>query len=245
MAGDRDAADGDAAFAAEIAAEIDRAFVGAMRRAPARGGREISARHGGRPATGCLVEFRTSLAWPGRVVTWRQFAAVTRYRDAVAERAALDVQAGHGTLAVDGAGISATASGRAFLTELFAHQSALMAQDWPDVAGLVDLVGAILDAAAGSGGDAFAAMAPPYEPPGMSAGGLLLNRLGTLRYHRADAHATAWRAAGLTAAEIQALPAGPERAAIEAETDRLAAPPFSALADADRRALLAGLRALA
>ena len=47
------------------------------------------------------------------------------------------------------------------------------------------------------------------------AAALLLNRLGTLRYHRADAHAAAWAEAGHTAASIQALGPGPARDAIE------------------------------
>ncbi|MBM0226818.1 MULTISPECIES: hypothetical protein [Micromonospora] len=44
-----------------------------------------------------------------------------------------------------------------------------------------------------------------------------VNRLGTLRYHRADAHAAAWRAAGHTAAGIPELPPGAERLAMLAD----------------------------
>lgn len=66
-----------------------------------------------------------------------------------------------------------------------------------------------------------------------------------LRYHRADAHRAAWQAAGLSAEEVQVLPAGPVRAAIDAETNRLDAPIYAAL-DADERLdLLGGLGALA
>jgi hypothetical protein len=67
---------------------------------------------------------------------------------------------------------------------------------------------------------------------------------GTLRYHRADAHATAWTAAGHTATSITALPPGPPRATIEAETDRLAAPPYAALTADERLTLLADLAAV-
>ena len=73
---------------------------------------------------------------------------------------------------------------------------------------------------------------------------LLLNRLGTLRYHRADAHAAAWAAAGHTASSIAALPAGPERLAIELETDRRAAGPYAALGAEERLTMLADLAAL-
>jgi hypothetical protein len=73
---------------------------------------------------------------------------------------------------------------------------------------------------------------------------LLLNRLSTLRHHRADAHAAAWTAAGHTASSIAALPAGPERLAIELETDRRAAGPYAALSAEERLAMLADLAAL-
>ena len=43
---------------------------------------------------------------------------------------------------------------------------------------------------------ALAAMTPNYEPAGTPQSVLLLNRLSALRYHRSDAHAVAWRAAG-------------------------------------------------
>nr|MDT0661835.1 hypothetical protein [Micromonospora sp. DSM 115978] len=96
----------------------------------------------------------------------------------------------------------------------------------------------------GPAGSAFAAMAPPYEPDGTPPALTLLNRLGTLRYHRADAHAAAWTAAGHTADSIADLDPGPERLAIELETDRRAAGPYTALSAAERLALLADLAAL-
>jgi hypothetical protein len=73
---------------------------------------------------------------------------------------------------------------------------------------------------------------------------LLLNRLGALRYHRADAHAAAWTAAGHTALSIGELAAGPERLAIELETDRRAAGPYAALSADERLTVLADLAAL-
>ncbi|MFY1689043.1 hypothetical protein [Plantactinospora sp. WMMB782] len=93
-------------------------------------------------------------------------------------------------------------------------------------------------------GRAFEAMAPPHEPDGTPPGVLLLNRLGVLRYHRADAHAAAWQAAGHTARSIVELAAGPERLAIELETDRRAAGPYAVLTPPERLRLLADLAAL-
>jgi hypothetical protein len=78
---------------------------------------------------------------------------------------------------------------------------------------------------------------------------VLLNRLSTMRYHRADAHAAAWQAAGWTAAEVAAMPWGTEwsdaRVAIERDTNVRAAPPYAALTADERLVLLAGLAALA
>jgi hypothetical protein len=91
---------------------------------------------------------------------------------------------------------------------------------------------------------AFGAVAPPHEPDGTPSGLLLLNRLGALRHHRADAHAAAWTAAGHTPQSIAGLARGPERLAIDLETDRRAAAPYGALAPGERLALLADLAAL-
>ncbi|MDM4778821.1 MULTISPECIES: hypothetical protein [unclassified Micromonospora] len=109
---------------------------------------------------------------------------------------------------------------------------------------LADLVGRVLTHAQATGGPVFRAMSPPYEPAGASPALLLVTRLGSLRHHRADAHRAAWRAAGLTADEIRTLPDGPQRAAIEADTDRRDEPAYAALTEAERWELLAGLAAL-
>ncbi|WP_241825024.1 hypothetical protein [Micromonospora sp. CB01531] len=109
---------------------------------------------------------------------------------------------------------------------------------------LAELVGRVLAHGLATGGPAFHAMTPPYEPDDASPALLLTTRLGSLRHHRADAHRAAWRAAGLTAEQIKALPDGPERAAIEADTDRRDAPAYMVLTEDERWELLAGLGAL-
>lgn len=239
---DGDPADGYADYAAAVAAQIDRVFIGGMDHCRDHGGRDLVRTHGGPAALGPLIEFRTSLARPGRVVTWPQFAAVTRYRDQARE--SVQNAATHGYVAVDGSGIRATEAGLVFLSALYTQQVAALTAYWDDIDAIVRLAGRALEAAAATGGDAFAAMAPPFEPPAASPALLLLNRIGTLRYHRADAHAAAWAAAGYTAASIQAMPAGAARAGVEAATNRLAASPFTILNTDERRALLTGLRAL-
>jgi hypothetical protein len=82
------------------------------------------------------------------------------------------------------------------------------------------------------------------RPPGASAGLLLHHRLAVLRYHRADAHAAAWQAAGHTVDTIRGLAAGPESERIEAETNQRVGQPYATLSAADRSRLLSGLTAL-
>ncbi|WP_249713891.1 hypothetical protein [Rhizomonospora bruguierae] len=236
-------------FAALVAPAIDRLVAGTMAAGRAAGGAEISQRYGGPDATGFLVEFRTRLAGPGGAVTPAGFAAVTRYRERAACLRVLDKQVAHGMIRRGPEGwVQATERGHAFLTEIYAMHATLTAGLWSGaearIARLAETLGRLLAAAEHTAGEAFAAMAPPYEPDGTPPGVLLLNRLGTLRYHRADAHAAAWRAAGHTARSITDLGPGPERAAIEADTNRRAAPPYAQLSTEERLHLLADLAAL-
>jgi hypothetical protein len=114
-----------------------------------------------------------------------------------------------------------------------------------DLDRLSELIDRLLEAGAASGGPVFTAMVPVHEPEEASAAQRLAVRLDALRHHRADAHRAAWRAAGLGVEEIAALPEGPERAAIEAETNRLDEPVYAVLGVQERFELLAGLGALA
>jgi hypothetical protein len=152
-------------------------------------------------------------------------------------------------------GLSATERGLAFLAEIWQVHAEVTEELWAGhddrVLRLVEALGRVLTYAlvlaeeeGADAGAAFAAMAPPYEPDGTPPGVLLLNRLGTLRYHRADAHAAAWTAAGHTATSVAALPPGPEQLAIELETDRRAAGPYTVLTAEERLAMLADLAAL-
>ncbi|WP_446217482.1 hypothetical protein [Micromonospora sp. IBHARD004] len=243
-------------FAGLVAPAVDRAFVAGMLAGRDGGGAELSSRYGGPAATGFLVEFRTRLAAPGGTVDGPGFAAVTRYRDATSCQRALDKQVAHGTVhrTPDG-GFSATERGLAFLAEIYQVHAEVTEELWAGhddrVVRLVEALGRLLayalvltDSEPAVAGSAFGAMAPPYEPEGTPPGVLLLNRLGTLRYHRADAHAAAWRAAGHTAASIAELRSGAERLAIELETDRRAAGPYVVLSAEERLGMLADLAAL-
>lgn len=112
------------------------------------------------------------------------------------------------------------------------------------VTALAGLAERAVHAGAADGGDTFRLLAPSQEPADASDAALLSERLTGLRFHRFDAHVAAWRAAGLTADQIKALPAGPARAAIEAETNRRASTPYAGLEPSERLAFLAGLGAL-
>ncbi|MEV0325075.1 hypothetical protein CA850_21065 [Micromonospora echinospora] len=244
-------------FAGLVAPAMDRVFVAGVLAGRDGGGAELSQRYGGMAATGFLVEFRTRLAAPGGTVTAAGFTAVTRYRDPASCQRALDKHVAHGMIhrRPDGA-FSATERGAAFLAEIYQVHGEVTEELWAGhddrVLRLVETLGRLLaytlvtveedDDTAPS--EAFGAMAPPYEPDGTPPGVLLLNRLGTLRYHRSDAHAAAWTAAGHTAASVSDLPDGPERLAIEQETDRRAAGPYAVLAPDERLAMLADLAAL-
>ncbi|WJK41514.1 hypothetical protein O7608_03530 [Solwaraspora sp. WMMA2056] len=252
--------------AALTAPAVDRVYRAAMT-AAASAGTELQQRYGGPAAVGFLVDLRTRLAAPGGLVAATGFTAVTRYHDPASCQRVLDKQVAYGMVVrhPDGA-LRATERGGAFLTDLYALHAEVTATIWgSEHAGrlvrLVDLTGRLLAAAlsgtdpapgpdqpdqpsAADGQDAFGAVAPPYEPEGTPAGVLLLNRLCALRYHRADAHAAAWTAAGHTARSIIDLPPGPARLAIEQETDRRAAGPYQALDPDQRVTLLADLAAL-
>ena len=237
-------------FAALVAPAIDRIFISAMTAAHEFGGTELSQRYGGPAATGFLVEFRSRAAAPGGVVSGPGFAAVTRYRDPVECKRVLDKQVAHAMIVRQGdGGFSATDRGRSFLTDLYELHARITREIWDGhterVARLVGTLGVLLTAAAeDEDAAAFHAMAPPYEPDGTPSGVLLLNRLGALRYHRADAHAAAWGAAGHTARSITELTPGPQRQTIELETNRRAGAPYAVLTARERLALLADLAAL-
>ncbi|MGN9812289.1 hypothetical protein ACTMSW_23405 [Micromonospora sp. BQ11] len=242
-------------FAGLVAPAVDRAFVAGMLAGRDGGGAELSQRYGGPAATGFLVELRTRLAVPGGTVDGAGFAAVTRYRDPATCQRALDKHVAYGMIhrRPDG-GLSATERGTAFLTELYQVHAEVTEELWAGhddrVRRLVEAFGRVLAYAlvlAEDGGEpdgAFTAVAPPHEPDGTPAGVLLLNRLGALRYHRADAHAAAWTAAGHSPASITELEPGSELLAIELETDRRAAGPYLVLTAEERLSVLADLAAL-
>jgi hypothetical protein len=189
------------------------------------------------------------IALLARPVTPAGLAAVYRYRDE--EDIQRDVDGLRAAALIDIAGdgaIEATGRGRAVLTRMYRVTADIARELWAGHDGLVeltDLTGRVVRAALASGGPAYLTMAPPYEPADATAELLLHTRLSALRYHRADAHAAAWQAAGFTSTTIRELPAGPTRDAIEAETNRRNGLAYAALSPAERATFRTSLAVLA
>lgn len=234
-----------------IAPAITRTFVAGMR-AGGADGRDLVASYGG-PDVGYLIDLRNPLA-AGRRITPAELADVYRYRQAEEVRESVRRSVVQGLLdeAPDGS-VAAGERGQAFLRELFALHGRALGERWggghaAPVDRLNRMLARLLAAAAATAGPAWAVQAPPYEPAGTPPAVLLVNRLSTMRYHRSDAHAAAWQAAGLTATEMATMgwdtQWSPVRRQIEDDTNRRAAPPYEVLTAEERLRLLADLAGL-
>ena len=229
-----------------VAPQIERLTLAVIHASIKRAGPRVVTYGVPLEAIDIVGQLRTGLA--ARPVSAAGLAAVYRYRDADQVRRNLDTLASAGIIerADDGA-IRVTGAGRALLALMYESGAEAAAGLWSGhratVADLNELAGRLV-AAAASGGDAYAAVAPPYEPPGASPELLLHHRLAVLRYHRADAPAAAWQAAGHTVATIRGLAGGPACERIEAETNRRAGLPYAILSAAERSRLLSGLTRL-
>lgn len=233
-------------YAALIRPAIDRVYVG-MRTAVRDHTRQVVEQTGLRP--GFIISFYFGLL--ARPMSAESFAAATTYSgsdmtDELAQRIAEVDERGTWKL---------TASGRALALALQQAIAEGAEEFWttksiatmPGLAvlpRLADLLGRLLQAGAATGGPAYAAMSPVYEPADASPALLVTSRMGALRHHRADAHRAAWAAAGLTLPELLALPNGARRQAIEEETNRRDTPIYQALSEQERWEFLASLAAL-
>jgi hypothetical protein len=233
--------------AAAAAPEVDRLVIGILLRSQPDTRRLASSR--GLERIGSLLELRSALL--SGSVARRTLDAVARYMPPGALDEELTVQVAQETLTVDpGTGAtSLTADGRSAVDALYDLHARVTAEAWTGrddtVRRLCGVAGRLLDAARPTGGPAFAGLGRPFERAGDPPSLLLFNRLAAMRYHRADAHASAWAAAGHDATSIDELPPGPERDAIEEDTNRRAAPPYAALTATERDDLVAGLSGLA
>jgi hypothetical protein len=232
-------------YAALVRPAIDRVYTG-LRAAARDHTRQVVEQTGLRPFIGSFY-----FGLLARPMSAAGFAAATTYSGSD-----MTDELEQGIAVVDEAGNwELTASGRALALALQQAIAAGAQEFWggeriatmPGLAALprlADLLGKLLTAGAATGGPAFTALSPVYEPADASPALLVTSRLGALRHHRADAHRAAWAAAGLTLPELLALPDGAQRQAIEEETNRRDAPIYAALSEPERWELLAILAGL-
>jgi hypothetical protein len=219
-----------AEYAAAIAPVVDATHVN-LHAAAHRAVTELAEASGITP--GYLSDLRFTL--PLRDLTRPQLAVIYRYRTTAELERDVQEQLREGTLADDGA-LRVTGKGLAFIHRLYDLHAAAAGRVWAgrDLPAPAGLVARVLGRAERLPGGALELVTPPYEPDGTGPGVLLFNRLAALRYHRADAHAAAWQAAGLSAAEIVGLADGPLRAGIEADTNVRAGAAYEALSPRER-----------
>jgi hypothetical protein len=236
-------------IAAHLAPVIDRLRLAAARRTMqlSTSAGLITAAGVDRPAFQLFMMMRNT--FPDRTVTVEQVAAPFTYQrpDAAAVLIAELVQAGH-LQEQPGSTLRLSAAGADLMGRLLAVGAQAVAELWctdeTSASPLLPLVDQALMAAAPSGGLGFALMTPTYDAPGASAEVRLSERLAGLRFHRFDAHVRAWTSAGLTPEAVKALKPGPERDAIENETNLLAGAAYETLNQRERLELLARLGAL-
>lgn len=232
------------AFARDVAPHIDRLAIAVHQHARPAGRALISSY--GLPNAGVLIDVRALLL--DGPITLEELATIERYAARDRLHATLDEHVCQGMLQhTDSGRYALTGRGQALLSQLTTMQGQTITSLWSAHASqLPTLVGATTRAIDAAGAlpnqryPAFYLMRNAPDPPQPSPAHLLLTRLTTLRYLRADAHAAAWAAHGRLAPHAE--PA--ERASIEAETNDGAAPPWAALTPAERTALLDGLIAL-
>lgn len=234
-------------YAALVRPAIDRVYIG-MRQASRGRLREVVARTGLQP--GFNGSFYFGLL--ARPMPAEAFAAATTYSGSD-----MTGELEQNIMAVDDAGTwSLTESGRAVTLELQQAIADAAQEHWaqtfngslPGTAALprlAELLAVLLKAGEATGGPAFRAATPVYEPADASYALQVSTRMGALRHHRGDAHRAAWTAAGLTLEHLRALsPTDPLRISIEQDTNRRDEPVYDALTDAERWELLGLLAAL-
>jgi hypothetical protein len=192
------------------------------------------------PHFGVLVELRTLLL-AGPVPT-TVVAELFRYGPGI--RAAVGDLAATGWLACSANAVAATPRCRAVLSALMSAAGITLVGLWgaPDaqVSQLHEVVRGAIGTSAGPVFDALATV--DVDGP---AAVRLFELCNALRHHRADGHAAAWRAFGLTATSVAAVPkSDPVRRDVETTTNRIAARVYRPLSTVRRSGLVTLLRHL-
>jgi hypothetical protein len=232
-------------YAAAVAPEIDRvriAIAGEMRARTA----EFADTGVTPPTLGTFAMLRNLP--PSRRASRVGLDEVFIYQPRDATAAALAELETAGLIWSDASEVGLTAAGVAVVDRLLGISDEVVTQLWAgadlDFVRLRSIANNALRAAAADGGLAFGVVAPLYEPAGRTPAGGFAEALTPLRFHRFDAHIAAWRGAGLSLDQVQALASGDQKDAIEADTNARASTPYVALSENERDELLQALRNL-
>lgn len=233
-----DAADA-CATAAAVATELHRLVPGVHAAARPRGAAALAPV---RPHGGFLVDLRTVLLHGA--VPLAAVRAVHRHLPRL--DATMASLAAGGWLELSATDVIATERCRRLLTELMAILDGVCDTLWGTPSPTLATAEALVAAGTGtSEGAAFDALSAAGHPGPGTVAGRLFTALCALRYHRADAHAAAWAAEGLTVDGVRSLADDdPLRRRIETTTDRVAARPYRSLPADARHTFVTALRAL-
>lgn len=233
-------------FAALIAPIIDRVAISIH---PAIDKQSIDALRGtNRFHPGALSMFAGALA--AGPISASEFSELSRYQHFGSSEVFLKGLADRGGVEIrDDGSFEATPSAVEVAHRLVELQcgaaTSLFAPRLASLSSLRTLLDQACVAAAGDPNSPLAAYAArAWMPDAASDAAHIWNNAVILRLHRSDAHALAWKHVGHDAISIRTLAHGPERQAIEVETNTLAATPWKDLTEAERVQLLAGLGAL-
>lgn len=231
--------------ACEIAPQLDRIRIAISRAIGGRSGPVASDLGLGEEGLLLLAMLRNLP--PARSATIEALDAAFIYQPAGFVASGLSQVRSAGLLQADA--IALTDAGRAAIDRIHAVGTDVITEMWSalpaaDFESLDVLSTRAMDAAVETGGAAFSLVWPKYAPAGTPVFARVAETLTPLRYHRFDAHVAAWRAAGLSVAEAQALEAGALKDAIEADTNARAAAPYAALSEDERVALVTSLASL-
>jgi hypothetical protein len=233
--------------AADIAPHLDRLRMGVMRASMELGMKSgILAGAGLDPDTFTVFAMLRN-AYPDRAVRVENYRAAYIYHDPEKFSVVFELMLRSGHVVEVDQTVVLSPTGRELMTKV-REVGAQAANDmWGEgphpVLALADRCVAAAATTASSGG-AFWLVAPPHDEPADSEAARLAERLTCLRWHRFDAHVSAWRAKGLSATEAGELGPGPLSDDIEADTNERAGTAYAPLSPQERASLISALAAL-
>jgi hypothetical protein len=222
--------------AVAVAAELDRLVPGGHRLIRDELRRTARTKP---PHFGVLVELRGPLA--AGPVSLRVVAGLFRYAEHIVD--AVDDLVADGWLKRSANAVVATPMTMDVLDTMRGAAGRALDAAWGVPLELLTRMDTVVRGAVGtSAGPVFDALAAVDPPAGPAV--KLFERCNALRHHRADAHAAAWLAVGMTATSVAAVAStDPVRQDVETATNRMASRAFRPLSTVERSELCAMLRA--